>query len=149
MKSKSTRPLPEAKAKPVATKTVETKTKPKAVVPTVMPTNQITVPKKSVLEAAPAPVRSETPLPPQALPTTIVAKVDVGLGNQLFIRGEGGGLSWDKGEAMQCVDAFAWTWSRTTPDKLVFKILLNDQVWCQGENLVGEAGKKTELVPAF
>jgi hypothetical protein len=29
--------------------------------------------------------------------TTIEAKIDVGFGNNLFVRGEGPGLSWEKG----------------------------------------------------
>jgi hypothetical protein len=32
---------------------------------------------------------------------------------------------------------------------VVFKLLLNDQVWAKGEDVVVEAGRKIEVVPVF
>jgi hypothetical protein len=32
---------------------------------------------------------------------------------------------------------------------VVFKLLLNDQVWAKGEDVVVEAGRKIEVVPFF
>jgi hypothetical protein len=32
---------------------------------------------------------------------------------------------------------------------VVFKLLLNDQVWTKGEDAVVEAGRKIEVVPFF
>ena len=82
--------------------------------------------------------------------TTIQAKMDVGFGNSLFIRGQGDGLNWEKGLPLSCVDGSAWVWSTTrAKDKVVFKLLLNDQVWAQGEDVVVEAGRKLEIVPVF
>jgi hypothetical protein len=37
-------------------------------------------------------------------PTVIEARFDAGFGNGLFVRGEGAGLSWEKGEPMICLD---------------------------------------------
>jgi PTS HPr component phosphorylation site len=45
------------------------------------------------------------------LMTIIEAKMDVGFGNALFIRGQGAGLSWDKGQPMNCADGTTWMWS--------------------------------------
>lgn len=82
--------------------------------------------------------------------TEIAARVDIGLGNTLFIRGEGDGLSWEKGIPLACQDASTWVWStRHANDKLVFKLLLNDVVWARGENLAVEAGRHIELRPQF
>jgi hypothetical protein len=82
--------------------------------------------------------------------TTIQAKTDVGFGNSLFIRGQGDGLSWDKGLPLSCVDGSAWVWTtKQAKDKVVFKLLLNDQVWAKGEDVVVEAGRKIEIVPVF
>ena len=68
--------------------------------------------------------------------TMVEAKVDVGFGNSLFIRGQGAELSWDKGLPLNCIDGSTWVWSTTkAKDKLVFKLVLNDQVWAQGEKL--------------
>ena len=82
--------------------------------------------------------------------TIIQAKTDVGFGNSLFFRGQGDGLSWDKGLPLTCIDGSAWVWStRQAKGKLVFKLLLNDQVWAKGEDVVVEAGRKIEIVPVF
>jgi hypothetical protein len=92
---------------------------------------------------------SQKPAP--AEPVTVVeAKINVGLGNQLFIRGQGDGLSWFEGVPLNCVDATTWVWStRQAKEKVVFKLLLNDQVWAKGEDVVVDAGRKIEVVPFF
>jgi hypothetical protein len=80
----------------------------------------------------------------------VEASIDVGLGNALFIRGEGNGLSWEKGQQLTCLDAAKWVWSgRQTKDKTVFKLLLNDQIWAQGEDVIIEPGRIVEIVPRF
>ena len=103
-------------------------------------------------KASPRKARSSktpTPMPPESL-TVVEVKIDVGLGNTLFIRGQGGGLSWDKGQPLKCLDSTTWVWSTSqTSDRLVFKLLLNDQVWAKGKDTVLEAGKKIQMVPAF
>jgi hypothetical protein len=87
---------------------------------------------------------------PHVLLTQVSARVDVGLGNTLFIRGQGDGLHWDKGIPLECVDGATWLWSsRLAKDKVIFKLLLNDQVWAKGDDLVVEAGKAVEITPVF
>ena len=93
--------------------------------------------------------RNETRSPTERM-TVVRAKFDVGFGNSIFIRGQGDGLSWDKGIPLSCIDGSAWVWStKQTESKLVFKLLLNDQVWAKGEDVVVEAGKEIEIIPAF
>jgi hypothetical protein len=93
--------------------------------------------------------RNET-LSTTAQMTVVQAKIDVGFGNSLFVRGQGSGLSWDKGLPLSCIDGSAWVWStKQAKDKVVFKLLLNDQVWAKGEDVVVEAGKEIEVVPVF
>ena len=80
----------------------------------------------------------------------VEAKIDVGVGNALFIRGEGEGLSWEKGKPLTCIDAAKWVWSvPQAKDRTVFKLLLNDQIWAQGEDAVVEPGRRVEIVPRF
>lgn len=82
--------------------------------------------------------------------TKITAQIDVGFGNTLYIRGEGPGLSWDRGLAMDCMADDAWTITisdATVP--VVFKFLLNDMTWCVGNDYVVEPGGSTEVVPSF
>jgi hypothetical protein len=82
-------------------------------------------------------------------PVTMEARIDVGFGNSLFVRGEGHGLSWDQGIPLTCVDASTWTWSGQAEDKVKFKLLLNDAVWSKGEDLVVAPGDKLEVAPTF
>jgi hypothetical protein len=93
----------------------------------------------------------QTAVPSPAGPVTeIAARIDVGLGNALFIRGQGDGLSWEKGTPMACADASTWIWStQKAKDKIVFKLLLNDQIWTTGADLAVEAGRRAEIVPSF
>ena len=81
--------------------------------------------------------------------TTIEAKIDVGFGNNLFLRGQGAGLSWDRGIPLRCVDGKTWQWSGKADDKLTFKLLLNDAVWAKGADLVAAPGQKVQVAPAF
>jgi hypothetical protein len=97
--------------------------------------------------AKPAPVKSAVVT--ADAPVTIEAKIDVGYGNNLFVRGQGGGLSWDRGLPLQNVDSKTWRLIVPAKDKVQFKILLNDAVWCKGEDLVAAPGKKVEVTPAF
>jgi hypothetical protein len=84
-----------------------------------------------------------------AKPVTIEAKIDVGFGNSLYLRGEGLGLSWNQGIPLTNVDGNTWKWSGETKEQLKFKLLLNDQVWSQGEDLVATPGERVEISPAF
>ncbi|MGC3958460.1 MAG: hypothetical protein QM813_11125 [Verrucomicrobiota bacterium] len=97
--------------------------------------------------AKPAPVKSAAAT--SDVPVTIEAKIDVGYGNNLFVRGQGGGLSWDRGLPLQNVDFKTWRLIVSAKDKVQFKFLLNDAVWCKGEDLVAVPGKKVEVTPAF
>jgi hypothetical protein len=84
-----------------------------------------------------------------ARPVTIEARIDVGFGNALYLRGEGLGLSWTQGVPLTCVDGKTWKWTGEATEQLKFKLLLNDQVWSQGEDLVATPGQKLEISPAF
>jgi hypothetical protein len=81
--------------------------------------------------------------------TTIEAKIDVGFGNTLYLRGQGPGLSWERGVPCECVDRNTWRWTAPRAEKLTFKLLLNDSVWARGADLVIGPGEKVEIVPAF
>jgi hypothetical protein len=82
--------------------------------------------------------------------TTVTAKIDVGFGNALFIRGEGAGLSWDKGQPLNCEDGSMWIWSsQGVKHPVAFKLLVNDQLWCRGENTQVAPGRQVEVAPAF
>ena len=97
--------------------------------------------KKSAKTAAPVQVKSQ-PV------TSVLAKVDVGFGSTLSIRGEGANLSWEKGQPMAWYDN-AWHWGTNTKDNFEFKVLVNDTKWSVGENIKATSGDKIEIVPVF
>jgi hypothetical protein len=81
--------------------------------------------------------------------TVIDVKHDVGFGNALFLRGQGGGLNWERGVQMDCVDGKTWRWSAKVKDPLTFKLLINDQIWSTGNDLIVKPGQKLEVNPSF
>ena len=82
--------------------------------------------------------------------TTIAAQIDVGFGNALYIRGEGPGLSWDKGIMMDCVADDKWIITVSDATRpILFKFLLNDITWSVGNDYVVEPGASLTTVPVF
>jgi hypothetical protein len=81
--------------------------------------------------------------------TTIDVKLDVGFGNAVFLRGHGGGLTWERGVALSCVDGKTWRWSATIKDPITFKPLINDKIWSAGTDLTAKPGQKLEIKPSF
>jgi hypothetical protein len=87
---------------------------------------------------------------PAAALTQITAYVDIGPGNTLFLRGEGGGLSWEAGVAMECIGGDCWSWSaRSVGQDITFKLLINDQHWSTGDNLTVADRDTATFMPAF
>jgi hypothetical protein len=94
-------------------------------------------------------VKSGAETPATAL-TRILAYVDLGHGNTLFLRGEGGGLSWEAGVAMECMGGDCWSWTAgSVGQDITFKVLINDQQWSGGENLTVAPGEIATFSPAF
>jgi hypothetical protein len=91
----------------------------------------------------------QKPGAPASRATTIEAKIDVGYGNVLYLRGQGPGLSWERGVPCECVNGNTWRWTAPRAERLTFKLLLNDSVWARGADLVIGPGEKLEIVPSF
>lgn len=82
--------------------------------------------------------------------TTIAARVDVGFGNNLYIRGEGAGLSWDVGILMKNLSPYEWAWeSKNASKPIEYKLLINDELWANGENQFAIAGDTAITAPTF
>lgn len=97
--------------------------------------------------AAPAKKKSAAAEPPA---TFISAQIDIGFGNHLTLRGEGPGLSWDKGLVMDNVGHSLWTSSISKAAKPVtFKVLVNDLTWSTGPDFVVEPGQSITVYPTF
>ncbi|HEX3728306.1 MAG TPA: hypothetical protein VHV47_00770 [Opitutaceae bacterium] len=83
--------------------------------------------------------------------TRLLVTAYIGIGNRLFIRGEGPGLSWDAGVPLQFVSIGKWRWeSAEASGPVSFKLYKNDQVECSslGEQSI-EPGQQLEVAAAF
>jgi hypothetical protein len=83
--------------------------------------------------------------------TRLIITAYIGIGNRLFIRGEGPGLSWDKGVPLTFVSIGKWRWETNDASKAVtFRLYKNDETECAalGERAV-EPGAQLELNASF
>ncbi len=63
--------------------------------------------------------------------TRLLVTAYIGIGNRLFIRGSGPGLSWDKGLPLQFVSIGKWRWETSEASAPVqFKLYKNDDSEC-------------------
>jgi hypothetical protein len=82
--------------------------------------------------------------------TTIAAAIDVGFGNTLYLRGEGPGLSWERGIPLNCVTDEKWAITLAeSSSPVVFKFLLNDETWCAGDDYTLASGQSGTYKPEF
>ncbi len=83
--------------------------------------------------------------------TRLIVTAYIGIGNRLFIRGEGPGLSWDEGVPLQFVSIGKWRWETAEATAPVqFKLYKNDQTECAAlASRTLEPGHQQELTAAF
>jgi len=87
---------------------------------------------------------------PAGAKVTITAKIDIGFGNALFVRGDGAGLSWDKGTPLACQATDTWSIVLPAVGKpFAFKFILNDQEWSLGKDYLAGPGDAVTVTPAF
>lgn len=106
------------------------------------------VAKKAVKKAVKAAKKSPAKKAP--IVTTVIAKIDAGFGNAMYIRGGSSGLTWDTGVAMENKSTEEWVWTSTAvTSELEFKVLLNDTEWAVGPNGVVFPGATVVFEPGF
>ncbi|CUI17525.1 hypothetical protein PNK_1920 [Candidatus Protochlamydia naegleriophila] len=82
--------------------------------------------------------------------TRIIIKYDVGFNNQLYIRGKGAHLSWEKGQPLKNVKADEWVWETEAQfSQCEFKVLINDADYESGENHLINCGSSVIYTPHF
>jgi hypothetical protein len=124
-----------------------------------------TIKPKSIKEVAPKKVTEEKPKKPRAIklppakvskvtlhdaPTYITALIDVGFGNKLYVRGNGSGLTWDRG--LELKNEGSSQWSVVLPasrDQVSFKLLINDTTWNLGDDYTASPGSHVTVSPLF
>ncbi|MBM3874162.1 MAG: hypothetical protein FJ382_10600 [Verrucomicrobia bacterium] len=83
--------------------------------------------------------------------TRLLVTAYIGIGNKLFVRGSGPGLSWEKGVPLNFVSIGKWRWD--TPDAtgtIQVKVYKNDQVECVSLGLLElEPGRQHEVTATF
>jgi hypothetical protein len=130
-------------------------------------TKTVKTPAPATKLTAPAPARKSTVAPkirrsaatsqaapailakPKAAGVSIKAKIDVGFGNALFIRGSGAGLTWGKGAPLTCVANDAWSIALPADSPFGFKFLLNDEKWSTGRDYLAGPGDTVTVTPSF
>jgi hypothetical protein len=89
---------------------------------------------------------------PQVSPgrTSIVIHLELGAHNVVFVRGKGGGLSWDQGQALIRLERGIWTWSTDScREGLEFQLLLDDTICERGQPHHLESGHTVHISPDF
>jgi hypothetical protein len=82
--------------------------------------------------------------------TRLLVTAYIGIGNKLFLRGEGPGLSWDKGVPMQFVSIGKWGWaSHDVALPVKCKLYKNDETAALSGEVTLEPGKHVELTALF
>ncbi|MDI1337320.1 MAG: hypothetical protein PSU94_14140 [Lacunisphaera sp.] len=82
--------------------------------------------------------------------TRLLATAYIGIGNKLFIRGDGPGLSWDKGVPMQFVSIGKWGWATDdATGPIAVKLYKNDETAALSGEIFLEPGKHVELTAIF
>lgn len=83
--------------------------------------------------------------------TRLLVTAYIGIGNRLFIRGQGPGLSWERGVPLQFVSIGKWRWETNDASAPVeFKLYKNDDLECAAlgpQSL--DAGYQQEVTAAF
>lgn len=106
--------------------------------------------KKTAVKKTVAAAASKPPASSMKAPTKVVAHIDVGFGNTLYIRGDGPGLDWNKGVMMECISDDSWEWSTyEASSPFAFKVTINDESWASGENHQATIGKVNTIEPVF
>jgi hypothetical protein len=139
--------------KPTAARGISRKSKKTALV-------KVNTPAKKLRSSA-APTPATKPAPKPATPsatvvvrapvfTTITARIDIGFGNALYLRGEGADLSWDRGTLMNCIADNCWSLELPASTRpVIFKFLVNDLSWSAGQDYVVASGDTLAITPTF
>jgi len=82
--------------------------------------------------------------------TRLLVTAYIGIGNRVFLRGEGPGLSREKGVPMEFISIGKWAWQTadaTAPVKV--QLYKNDEIKAQGDEIELPPGHHVETTPLF
>jgi len=82
--------------------------------------------------------------------TRLLVTAYIGIGNKLYIRGDGPGLSWDKGVPMKFVSIGKWGWSSDeATGPVACKLYKNDETAALSGEVFLEPGQHVEVTALF
>ena len=91
-----------------------------------------------------------TPAPSADGLTRLTVVSYIGIGNKLYLRGKGPGLSWDRGVPLQFVSIGRWRWETGDADAAVTcKVYKNDKIEAPLGTLTLAPGTEQEVTAAF
>jgi hypothetical protein len=148
--TKPAAPKPAAKKKPATVAPAAPAPAAKAKAIAVAPAKPMASPAVAIPAPVAVPPAVVKPVALQPVVTTLSAQIDIGFGNALYIRGEGPGLSWDTGLAMECVGNDLWRVVLGESKRgFTFKFLVNDLTWSTGPDYTAASGANVTLQPEF
>ncbi|MBI2813621.1 MAG: hypothetical protein HYX71_05010 [Opitutae bacterium] len=98
---------------------------------------------------------AEAPAPAEASvsadgATRLLVTAYIGIGNKLYIRGDGPGLSWDKGVPMKFVSIGKWGWATDeATGPVACKLYKNDETAALSGDVFLEPGQHVEVTALF
>lgn len=160
---------PEDSAAPAADPSPPEEKKPDAdETPGAAPPEEETAPRSDLPESGPAggtppaegldvlleEAESSSPLPrtrAKKKDAVVTASVFIGIGNKPYLRGSGGGLSWDKGVVMEFEEIGKWQWVAPSDldARLEVQVFRNDKDADTTGRYSLEPGQKLEITPVF
>jgi hypothetical protein len=82
--------------------------------------------------------------------TRLIVTAYIGIGNRVFIRGDGPGLAWDKGVPLQFVSIGKWRWeTMDATGPISFKLYKNDETECALGTWSLDPGHQQEVTAKF
>jgi hypothetical protein len=82
--------------------------------------------------------------------TRLLVTAYIGIGNKLYIRGDGPGLSWDKGVPMKFVSIGKWGWATDeATGPVACKLYKNDETVALSGEVFLEPGQHVEVTALF
>jgi len=129
----------------------------KANVDAIPPASQVPEPPAESAEAGNDPA-SEAEAPDDGTPrfvfnqhsTSLIATAYIGIGNKLYLRGEGPGLNWDQGVPMQFLSIGKWGWSALeVTEAITCRIYRNDDEPAIDGDIKIKPAELKEISPRF
>lgn len=81
---------------------------------------------------------------------TLISNLNIGIGNTPYVRGEGLGLSWNKGIPMSFVEIGKWEWKVENADESAWvQIFKNDEISAYGNDIEIGVGEVVETYLEF